>query len=209
MPELPEVETVRRSLQLLLEGQKITGVEVFYGGIIKNVDAEEFAALSKDKSIVSIGRRGKYLLLELSEGYTLVIHLRMTGQLLYTQADEPVTKHTHILFHLSGGHELRFVDVRKFGLIFLVKTGRWEACGGLANLGPEPLEEAFTLRAWNKLIANQKGGLKAFLLDQRKIAGIGNIYADEILFAAGLHPLKRVESLKPKEIAALYSAIVA
>lgn len=209
MPELPEVETVRRTLEPLLAGKKITGVDVRYGGIIKNMEAGEFSRLLKNKTIAEIGRRGKYLLLELSDGYTIVIHLRMTGQLIFTQVAEPEAKHTHIIFHLPGKEQLRFVDIRKFGLLFLVKKGEWEQCGGLARLGPEPLSGAFTLQAWSALLAGQKGGLKAFLLNQAKVAGIGNIYADEILFEAGLHPQKRVETLESAEIAALHAAIVA
>lgn len=209
MPELPEVETVRRSLQPILENRKFSGVEVFYGGMIKNVSAEEFSRTCTDKTITAIGRRGKYLLLELAGGYTIVIHLRMTGQLIYTEQAEPLAKHTHLVFHLSGGGELRFIDIRKFGLVFLVSSGNWEGCGGLAKLGLEPLAEEFTLEACCKVLDKQRGDLKSFLLNQTKIAGIGNIYADEILFAARLHPKKRVEALELGEAAALHSAIVA
>lgn len=209
MPELPEVETVKRSLQPILEGQRIDRIDVLYGGIIKNIAAEDFCRQAADRIIENIGRRGKYLLFNLSGGYTLVIHLRMTGQLIAAAGNEPLSKHTHLIFYLSGGAQLRFVDIRKFGLVFLVPTGEWDKAGGLCDLGPEPLEEEFAPAVFQELIKKKKGRLKAFLLDQRNIAGIGNIYADEIMFAAGLHPERRVETLKPDEIDKLYAAIKA
>jgi formamidopyrimidine-DNA glycosylase len=131
----------------------------------------------------------------------------MTGQLLISNQEEPRTKHTHLVFHLSGGKQLRFVDVRKFGLIFLVRSGAWDQAGGLAQLGPEPLAEDFTVEVLLGVLKNRKGMLKAFLLDQKRIAGIGNIYADEILFMAGLLPQRRIETLNMPEIEALYLAI--
>lgn len=209
MPELPEVETVKRSLQPILEGKRITGIEVLYSGIIKNITPEEFCHLAVDRVITDIGRRGKYLLINLSGGYTLIIHLRMTGQLIALEGNEPLTKHTHLIFHLSKDTQLRFVDIRKFGLVYLVPTGEWEKAGGLADLGPEPLGESFVPTVFQELIKKKKGMLKAFLLDQKNIAGIGNIYADEIMFTAGLHPERRIETLDMKEIDKLYFAIKA
>jgi formamidopyrimidine-DNA glycosylase len=207
MPELPEVETVKRSLQPFLEGERIIGIDVLYERIIKNINPQEFSRLLVDRVIKSIKRRGKYLLFNLSEGDTLVIHLRMTGQLLISKQEEPLTKHTHLVFHLAGGKQLRFVDVRKFGLIFLVRTGAWNQAGGLGELGPEPLAEDFTNEVLLGLLKNRRGMLKAFLLDQKRIAGIGNIYADEISFMAGLQPKRKIETLKKPEIEALYLAI--
>lgn len=207
MPELPEVETVKRSLESHLVGEKITGIEIYYGGIIKEPESALFRSLIVGKEIRSLTRRGKYLLCELSEGLTLVIHLRMTGRLYLTDPQQLVEKHTHIIFRLSGGKELRFHDTRKFGLIYLVPTGCWQPIGGLFSLGPEPLEEAFTLAYLQEKIRDRKTRLKNFLLDQRFIAGIGNIYADEILFVAGLHPERPVETLTAKEVERLYHAI--
>jgi len=208
MPELPEVETVKRSLEPYLAGEKITGVEIYYGGIVKEPEPAVFRALVQDKEIKSLGRRGKYLLLNLSGDLTLVIHLRMTGRLTVTDRAQPVDKHTHLIFRLSGEKELRFTDVRKFGLVYLVPTGCWNSIGGLFTLGPEPLEEEFTLACLHEKVERKKNTkLKNFLLDQREIAGIGNIYADEILFEAGLHPERPLATLTPEEIKRLFCAI--
>ncbi|MFZ5753928.1 MAG: DNA-formamidopyrimidine glycosylase [Bacillota bacterium] len=207
MPELPEVETVKRSLEPHLIREKITGMDIYYGGIIKEPELPLFRSLIQDKEIKSLGRRGKYLLLNLSEDLTLVVHLRMTGRLTVTDPAQPVDKHTHLIFRLSGGKELRFTDVRKFGLVYLVPTGCWNSIGGLFTLGPEPLEEEFTLAYLQEKVQHKKTKLKNFLLDQRQIAGIGNIYADEILFEAGLHPERSVETLTAEEVERLYYAI--
>lgn len=207
MPELPEVETVKRSLQPLVTGEIIRDVEVFYGGIIKKPGPPEFKRLLIDRTIENVKRRGKYLLFQLSGGFSLVVHLRMTGQLTVCRTGVDVAKHTHLVFHFAGGREMRFTDARKFGLIYLIPTGAWEQIGGLAALGPEPLEEEFSLSYLEGLVKRKKGKVKAFLLDQTGIAGIGNIYADEIMFAAGLHPQRQVGSLSPEEVGRLYRAI--
>lgn len=208
MPELPEVETIRRSLEPLVRDRVIESVEIHYGGIIKCPEPEIFARLLQNKTIRGIGRRGKYLLFTLSDNYTLIIHLRMTGRLtVAVPGAEPLAKHTHLVFSLSDGRELRFTDQRKFGLVYLVKTGDWSGIKGLCGLGPEPLEEGFTLAGLEEMAKKVKGGLKSFLLNQKRIAGIGNIYADEILFEAGLHPQRRLESLSRDEVGRLYRAI--
>ena len=208
MPELPEVETIRRSLEPLVQDTTIESVEINYNGIIKCPEPEIFARLLQNKKIKGIGRRGKYLLFTLSDNYTLIIHLRMTGRLtVAVPGAESLAKHTHLVFSLSDGRELRFTDQRKFGLVYLVKTGDWSGIKGLCSLGPEPLEEGFTLAGFEEMAKKLKGGLKSFLLNQKRIAGIGNIYADEILFEAGLHPHRRLESLSRNEIGRLYRAI--
>jgi len=207
MPELPEVETIKRSLEPLVKNRTITGVDVYYGGIIKYPGPADFCGQLKGKIIREVGRRGKYLLFELSDDYTLVIHLRMTGQLIASKPGVSLAKHTHLVFRLSGGQELRFVDIRKFGLIYLIKKEERARIKGLYTLGPEPLDEGFTLALFEETVGKAKGGLKAFLLNQTRVAGIGNIYADEILFESGLHPVRKVESLKKEEIKRLYEAI--
>ncbi len=207
MPELPEVETVKRSLEPLVKGRIIEKTDVFYSGIIKKPGAEEFIQYLQGKEIQGIKRRGKYLLFSLGQGGLLVIHLRMTGQLVFSRKGEELIKHTHLVLHLSGGDELRFIDIRKFGLVYLIPTGKWEEAGGLSTLGPEPLEAEFSLSAFQKALQQKKVGVKAFLLDQRNIAGIGNIYADEILFTAGLRPQRNVNSIVNEEAGCLYDAI--
>lgn len=208
MPELPEVETIRRSLEPLVKDKTITGIDVYFGGVIKYPGPAEFCRLLQGKVITGIARRGKYLLFALSNDYTLVIHLRMTGRITAGNTGaEPYGKHTHVVFGLSGGWELLFTDQRKFGMLYLVKSGDWSRIRGLRDLGPEPLEEGFTLVCFGEMAEKMKGRLKSFLLNQNRIAGIGNIYADEILFEAGLHPERRLESLNRDEVGELYRAI--
>jgi formamidopyrimidine-DNA glycosylase len=207
MPELPEVETVKRSLTPFLKGMKIKSVKILFDGIIKEPSPLEFKEKVTGRTITALARRGKYLLFFLDECLTLVIHLRMTGQLTVCSCDLPVNKHTHLIFSLSSRQEWRFTDARKFGLVYLVPAGKWEKIKGLQNLGYEPLAEEFTLQALTGLLTGKKGKLKSFLLDQSKIAGIGNIYADELLFAAGLHPERTIATLETAEIGQLYRAI--
>lgn len=207
MPELPEVETVRRSLIPDVKGVCIEGVRILFAGIIKHPDPDLFQEKIKGQTIVEIKRRGKYLLFFLTEDLTLVLHLRMTGQLTICNQTLPVNKHTHLIFSLSSEKELRFTDVRKFGLVYLVRTDDWAGIKGLWNLGYEPLANDFTFEVLEELIVNKKGKLKPFLLDQSKIAGIGNIYADEILFEAGLHPEREIKTLNLKEMKRLYLAL--
>jgi formamidopyrimidine-DNA glycosylase len=207
MPELPEVETVKRSLAPCLKGKKIENVKIFFDGIIKYPTSTLFRETIIGRTIVDLERRGKYLLFVLDKSFTLVIHLRMTGQLTVCSQSLPINKHTHLIFSLSSKQELRFTDIRKFGLVYLVPTGDWKCIKGLWNLGYEPLGEDFTLQAFTELLKGKKGKLKSFLLDQSKIAGIGNIYADEILFQAGLHPERTIKTLKTAEVKKLYQAI--
>lgn len=207
MPELPEVETVRRSLEPILLGKTILQVVINYSGIIKKPDPSGFRAILEGRSILGVGRRGKYLLFKLSGNYTLVIHLRMTGQLVLVEKGRESTKHTHLIFHLNEDIDLHFVDIRKFGMVYLIPTEHWNEIGGLAGLGPEPLSADFTQSYLEERISAGKGNLKSFLLDQSQIAGIGNIYADEILFEAGLHPERLRLTLSGEEIERLYLAI--
>jgi formamidopyrimidine-DNA glycosylase len=207
MPELPEVETVKRSLAPFIEGKRIEFAEVFCKKIIKNMEPSVFQEKIAGRTIKEAARRGKYLLFRLDQGLTLVIHLRMTGQLTVCAPDIPLSKHTHVRFRLSSGQDWRFTDLRKFGLIYLTRTDCWAGIKGLQELGYEPLSPEFTLESLQELVADKKGILKAFLLDQRRIAGIGNIYADEISFAAGLHPQRDLSTLQEEEIARLYQAI--
>jgi formamidopyrimidine-DNA glycosylase len=154
------------------------------------------------RRITSVSRRGKYIVISLDEGY-LLIHLKMSGRLRVVHADEPRDKHTHTVFHLDDGQQLRFHDVRKFGRVYLVE----DAAQITADLGPEPLADDLTADEFRRLLARRSGRLKPLLLNQRFLAGIGNIYADESLFAAGLHPLRKADSLTPDDQGRLYAAI--
>lgn len=202
MPELPEVETVARGLQSSLVGCTITGARVHWPRTIAFPEPDAFVMRIVGRRIESVGRRGKYVVVGLDEGY-LLIHLKMSGRLRVVPATEPQNKHTHTVFDLGSGQQLRFHDVRKFGRIYLVQ----DIAQVTAKLGPEPLAEDLTLDAFRRLLARRSGRLKALLLNQQFLAGIGNIYADESLFYARLHPLRKADSLSPEEQRDLYKAI--
>jgi len=207
MPELPEVETVKRTLEPLVKNKMIRDVEVFCPKLIQNLEPVAFREKLRGRTIKALACRGKYLLFQLDAGLTLIVHLRMTGQLTVNDRNVPLNKHTYVVFHLGSEEDLRFTDPRKFGLLYLVPTGRFEEIKGLSGLGYEPLSKEFTLESFRQLLAGKKGFLKAFLLDQSKIAGIGNIYADEILFEAGLHPQRDLRTLTEEESDRLYHTI--
>jgi formamidopyrimidine-DNA glycosylase len=202
VPELPEVETVARDLRGLLVGRTITHVTVRWDRTIAFPSVGELKGGIAGRQVVAVGRRGKYVVIDLDRGH-LLIHLKMSGQLCVAPGDEPLDRHTHTVFDLDDGRQLRFRDVRKFGRVYLVDdAGR--VTGGL---GPEPLARGFRLEDLRRALARRSGRLKSLLLNQSFLAGIGNIYADEVLFAAKLHPLRRADSLTEEEQVRLYRAI--
>lgn len=207
MPELPEVETVRRSLLACVQGLIVDRVTVTLPKLLQNVTAEEFAQSIVGREILDIERRGKYLLFRLSGSHTLVIHLRMTGQLRYSAPQEPMPAHTHIVLSFSNGQELRYTDIRQFGFWFFASNEEILEVSRIIGLGIEPLEKEFSLPAFRQLLKGKKGNIKAFLLNQQFIAGVGNIYADEALFAAGIRPTRTVDTLKAREVARLHKAL--
>ena len=207
MPELPEVETVRRTLQPKLAGLKFTDVQIFLPKMIRTPEPEEFKEKIVDKKVVKIGRRGKYLLINLSGGYTLMVHLRMTGRLVYCESEEPVSKHTHVILNLNNDCQLRFADIRQFGRMWLVPTTSLSTLAGFKDLGIEPLDEFFTRDFLKKELRRRHARIKPLLLDQTFIAGLGNIYTDEVLHRAKINPERLATTLTPREIAHLYHAI--
>ena len=205
MPELPEVETVRRQLQPLISGRRIQGFQVMAGAerLLRGRSGFEISAQLTGSVFTTVDRRGKYLGLNLDSGQVIVVHLRMTGSLRFRPSGHEEEPFTRAVFDLDRGDQLRFVDVRKFGTIDLVE--RMEEA--LPELGPEPLSDDFTPDAmWHALRGRQQP-IKAALLDQRNIAGIGNIYADEALFLSRLNPEAPAGSLRPAERRALHAAI--
>lgn len=208
MPELPEVETVRRSLEKRLTGRIIEKVSVYMPKIVKIPEPEIFKQLLEGERIIDLRRRGKYLLFCLASGYVWITHLRMTGQFFLTVPSDQLLKHTHLVFELDNGYELRYVDIRQFGTMYLLRPEEFCLVRGLQTLGPEPLAEDFTLHQLQRNLAKRKKSkLKQLLLDQTFLAGIGNIYADEILFNAGLHPERSAESLSQEEIKRLHESV--
>ena len=202
MPELPEVETVARGLQRMLPGRTIMRATVHWPRAIAWPEAAAFQKEIVGRRIGGVGRRGKYVVIGLDRG-ALLIHLKMSGRLHVVPAAEALDRHTHTYFDLDDGHQLRFHDVRKFGRIYLVD----DPTQVTAALGPEPLDPAFTLTDFRHRLRQRRGRLKSLLLNQTFLAGLGNVYADESLFAAWLHPLRRADTLTPDEQARLYAAI--
>lgn len=209
MPELPEVETVKRTLEPHLQGKKIIAVEIYHPGVIAFPGVDEFCKLIEGKTIQSLGRRGKYLIIQLSGGYYLVAHLRMTGRLVLAGESDPLASHTHIIFALSKGLYLHWVDTRRFGRLYLAEKDTAAFVAGLNKLGAEPLDDSFDRETLAAICSGRQRPLKQILLDQQLLAGIGNIYADEMLFLAGLSPMRPGESLSRDEIDRLYEAMQA
>jgi formamidopyrimidine-DNA glycosylase len=202
MPELPEVETVTGDLRERLVGLAITGVTVNWHRSIARPSVDEFERCIVGRQVRSISRRAKYVVIELDRRY-LLVHLMMSGRLYVVPAGAPLHDHLRVILSLDNGLELRFQDTRKFGRMYLVDDLQEVTAG----LGPEPLDEDFTVDDFLRQLARRKGRLKSLLLNQRFLAGLGNIYADESLFAAQLHPLRRADSLTQAEQARLYEAI--
>ena len=207
MPELPEVETVRKTLQKLIIGKKIQDVTIHLPRIIKYPDdTEAFRRLLTGTTITEIGRRGKFLKI-VCEPLVLVSHLRMEGKYRLADKEEPYEKHTHVIFHFTDGTELRYRDVRQFGTMHLFHYGEEDEQLPLRKLGPEPLTDQFQLPWFLDMLAKRKSNIKAVLLNQEYLAGLGNIYVDESLFRAGIHPTRIASSLSDEEKERLYHSI--
>lgn len=208
MPELPEVETVRRGLTQLVKGATIDHVEVLYPKMV-TPDAEVFTAELIGRKIEKIDRRGKYLLFRFSGDLTMISHLRMEGKYDVQPEGSPVTKHTHVIFHLTDQRELRYTDTRKFGRMRLVPTGTEAAAlPSLAKMGPEPTEQTLTLAYMRQIFGKSHKIIKPFLLDQSRIAGLGNIYADEVLWLSKINPLTPVDTLTEDQLETLRQNII-
>ena len=203
MPELPEVETTVRALRNPLLGETITGVRNDWPRHIATPSPEALQKRIAGRCIEAIDRRGKYLVFTLTGGETLIIHLRMTGHLSVVDGHAPLAPHTHTIFRLASGKEMRFRNPRKFGRVYLVQDPE-EVLG---KLGPEPLDPDFTVEKLEEQLERRTKQLKALLLDQTFIAGVGNIYADEALFHARLHPQRHADSLQDGEVEALHAAL--
>ena len=205
MPELPEVETVRRHLAERIEGDVIRDVEVRLPRIVRRPALNLFAERLKEQGIRRVGRRGKYLLFQLDQ-VLLVSHLRMEGRYAVANPSEPELPHTHVVFRLASGRELRYADVRQFGTMDAVLKGE-PLPKGLAELGPEPFDPALDGAALHERWRGRRAPIKSMLLDQRQIAGLGNIYVDEALFAAGIHPLTPAGAVGAEELDGLLREI--
>ncbi len=209
MPELPEVETVKRGLAAAITAAKIKGVETDLPKMLRGKTLPEFSAAVAGATISGVNRRGKHLLINLNNGLTIVGHLKMTGQLVVVKTKDPVDKWTHIVIHLNRGRDLRFRDIRQFGYLELHSTTEiGEAGEKMPGLGPEPLSRSFTRGVFDwQLKKHPKPKIKSLLLNQSFIAGLGNIYADEVLHYAGVRPSRRAGTLTAREKDRIYAGI--
>ncbi|AQU06372.1 DNA-formamidopyrimidine glycosylase [Dehalococcoides mccartyi] len=203
MPELPEVETVKNEIMPHLLGKKIIRMEALWAKTLCPPEAD-FDALASGTCVTGLSRRGKYIIISLSSGLFISVHLKMSGGLTAIRAENgQAPRFTRAIFHLENGEQVYFTDIRKFGRITLLAG----LDSVLEKLGPEPLEEIFTAGVFWHRLSGRKGPIKAVLLDQKVLAGVGNMYADEALFKACLNPLRSAESLSMAEVERLHSAI--
>lgn len=208
MPELPEVETIKRTLQHLVIGKTIEDVTILWGKIIKHPDDQlEFKTMCLGQTIQTIERRGKFLKFILDD-YVLVSHLRMEGRYMLQEKHEPYDKHTHVVFSFTDETELRYMDVRKFGTMHLFPKGKEETCEPLAKLGVEPFSKEFTPDVLKEAFQKTTRTIKAALLDQSIVVGLGNIYVDEALFRARIHPTTKASRLSKQKIKKLHDEII-
>jgi len=204
MPELPEVEIIVRDLKTKkLIGRTIEKAAVFWPRSIATPKVPEFVAQIRGKKIMDLTRRAKFIVLHLDGNATLLIHLRMTGRLNFTDPATPRDRHEHVLLLLDDGRELRFRDIRKFGKWYLTQNGESK----LTTLGPEPLDPLFNVQTFYRKLTQRDRMLKPLLLDQSFIAGLGNIYIDEALWEAKLHPETNSAALEKESVVRLYQAI--
>jgi len=214
MPELPEVETIRRGLQRKIKNKQIKDIVVNIDKIVKKPSLGEFITKIKGKKIKEVDRRGKYIIIHLDSKDKLIVHLGMTGLLIYPYNENSKeisegkikAKHNHLVFTFTDDTQLVFNDVRRFGKIFLVSN--IDEIESISKLGIEPLEDYFTEEVFIQVLnKKKKGKIKPFLMNQKFITGLGNIYANEVLFRSNIHPLRLISSLNKKEIKSLYQQI--
>lgn len=199
MPELPEVETVVRTLEKQLGQPIITNIEIRHANIIGNVDCDTFISTLKNEQIMAYHRLGKYLIFECRNHY-LIAHMRMEGKFYIQQPSEPCDKHIHVIFQLADGRQWRYHDTRKFGKMYIYdKQVDYSTLPVFAHVGYDAFDERVSAKTLYTQSRTKSVSVKQFLLDQRYIAGIGNIYADEICFSIGIHPASKVSNLSKKD----------
>jgi len=223
MPELPEVETIVRDLNKTLKGLKITDVWTDLKKIIKQPTYDIFVRQVKGREILGARRRAKYILIDLSGNKTIVIHQKISGHLLYGKwkiedktpqsaisgplKNDPQNRFIRFILYLNNGKQLGLSDLRRFAKVLLIDTDKVKELKEIKELGPEPLEKDFSFEEFKEIIRKKRGKIKPVLMDQTVIAGIGNIYSDEILWYAKIHPLRAIEKLKEQELEEIYQAI--
>jgi formamidopyrimidine-DNA glycosylase len=206
MPELPEVETVRTRLEPVLTGRRFEHVEIHDPRLVRPYEPAEVAAELEGERVAAVERRGKYLIFRFESGRVLLIHLRMTGSLRHTSGDLPEDPHRRAVVRLDNGSDVAYRDVRRFGTWLLLEPGELEPYLG-TRVGEEPLDALFTAARLGERLARRRAPIKSALLDQRTLAGLGNIYVDEALWRAKVHPLRAAESLDRNELRRLHKAV--
>lgn len=209
MPELPEVETVRKGLERLVVGKTIDAVTVLWPRIIELPEVPLFQAFLSGQEIIGVQRRGKFLILKLTD-FDLVSHLRMEGKYEYFPSAQTAIqdKHTHVIFQMQDGSQLQYRDVRKFGRMALVPKNQSSKYKGIQQLGPEPLSHDFDKIAFQEALKKKTMAIKPLLLNQKIVVGLGNIYVDESLWLASIHPERLASSLTERETSLLYESII-
>jgi formamidopyrimidine-DNA glycosylase len=209
VPELPEVELISRSLNTLVKGRTIEAASLLREKLAPDVTPELFSRKLERATINSVHRRGKYILIDLSSNETLIVHLRMSGRfsLLRSEAENP--KFTHAIFDLDNDEKLVFDDQRHFGFMTIVSTADFDKLPAIAKLAPEPLSSEFSTEYFHRVLKSSKRSLKEVLLDQTKVCGVGNIYASEAMFAAGIHPAISAHKMSKPRAALLHAAVIA
>ncbi len=207
MPELPEVEHVVRALRRAVLGRQIVATEIRLPKLISPTSPSVFNNKLKGSRISGIGRRGKFILIDLDSGKVLVVHLRMTGKFLVLTPDDPLPPHAHAVFYLDDERRLVFRDQRQFGVMKLVANSRLLNTKGITELAPEPFSDEFSVGYLRETLARSRRTLKTLLLDQTRVVGLGNIYAAEALFRAGINPFKTASGLSARRVERLHQAI--
>ena len=199
MPELPEVEAVKQVLEPQIQGHSIETILIRRPEVVAYPAADDFCNRLIGQTFASMERRGKFLIARFTDGQRMILHLRMTGCLLVTPSQYPEEKHTHLILQLENNQELRFIDTRRFGRFWLLGKDEADTRSGMEKLGKEPFDTGFSASYLSSHLGRRKKAIKECLLEQSVIAGIGNIYSDEILFKAGIYPLRPANSLTIQE----------
>lgn len=208
MPELPEVELVARALDKLTTGQRILAAKLLRAGLAPDTPPRKFGRLLKGARIERVGRRGKHLLIETDGSYVLIVHLRMTGRFLYLPEDAPLPKFAHAVFHLDSDRRLVFCDQRHFGMMKIVGRSRLQETKELSALAPEPFSDSFTVDYLRSALRRSRRTLKETLLDQKRVTGLGNIYAAEAMFLARVNPFIIASEFSRRRVPRLHRAIL-
>lgn len=207
MPELPEVEHVVRGLRQAVSGRQIVAAELRLPGIAPGISRSAFDRKLRNARIEGVSRRGKYILIELDSARVLLVHLRMTGKFVCLPAAQQLPPYTHVVFHLDDDRTLAFCDMRQFGRIRLLPSAKLQTSPELSALAPEPLSASFNADYLSATLSRSRQSLKQLLLDQRKVLGLGNIYAAEALFLARISPFRAADSISKQRVGRLYEAI--